>query len=66
MEKCYEYFECKKMKCIRRKINDKQCWEIEDTRCEVQNEFILILRKANGSKIEACKLCLYYQYYNTE
>jgi len=61
MKKCYEYFDCGEMDCIRRKNNKLECWEIEDVLCKVHYFELSILQEELGSKKEACKLCLYYQ-----
>ena len=63
-ELCYEYFDCKEYNCIRRNIPDKQCWEIDDVRCQSHSEEFERLKQQLGSKLEACKLCIYYKKHN--
>ena len=61
MEKCYEYFACDKLDCIRRKTNDMQCWEIDDASCREHCECQTLIRTELDSKLESCKLCTYYK-----
>ena len=63
-EMCYEYFDCKAIDCIRREKLDMNCWDIDDVRCCAHSEDFEKLRKILGSKLEACKLCIYYKKYN--
>ena len=63
MEKCYEYFDCTKKQCIVRS-QSLPCWEIESNVCDVHADYIKIIQKEKGSKLDACKLCLYYKQQN--
>lgn len=58
---CYTYFDCKEVDCLRRTNMSKQCWEIDDVRCQSHSKAFDYIKKQVGSKLEACKLCLYYQ-----
>lgn len=62
MEKCFEYFGCKKTDCIIFGMdkNTNNCWDIEETLCNHPNPDIF--KKLVISK---CKLCLYYQSLNS-
>lgn len=60
-EYCYEYFDCKEQNCIRRKNLDVNCWEIDDVKCQTHSEEFEKLKNMLGSKIEACKYCIYYR-----
>ena len=66
MEKCYEFFDCKKIDCIRHKTDEIQCWEIDGTWCDVRNDDFKLIQAKIGSKKEACKVCTYYQKYYKE
>jgi hypothetical protein len=58
MEKCYEYFACKKEGCPAYGSKDRlECWEIEDTHCNKHNPLLEIMRKYQK---DICKHCLYY------
>ncbi len=61
MEKCHEYFSCEKMDCVRRKNEDLECWEIEETLCDTHSDYVTKIRNYIGGKSEACKYCIYYQ-----
>jgi hypothetical protein len=61
MEKCYEYFDCSKLDCVRRKEEDKECWEIDETLCNSHSRIVDIMKNELGSKILACEQCIYYQ-----
>ena len=61
---CYEYFNCKEFDCIRRKNLNMNCWEINDVRCKTHSQGFEKLKKQLGSKLEACKLCIYYKLHN--
>ena len=63
-ETCYEYFDCKEYDCIRRKMPNKNCWEIDDVECQSHSKEFEKLKNLMGSKLEACKLCIYYKQYN--
>lgn len=63
-EVCYEYFDCKELDCIRRKDLAKNCWEIDGVSCHCHSEEFDRLRKQLGSKLAACKLCIFYQRFN--
>lgn len=63
-ELCYEYFNCKELDCTRRSNLSINCWDIDDVRCHSHSEAFENLRKQLGSKLEACKLCIYYQSHN--
>ena len=58
MEKCYDYYSCKKTNCIMFKLdaNNINCWDIEGTLCN--HPYIEKL------DIDRCKLCLYYKSVN--
>lgn len=63
-EPCYEYFDCKKVDCVRRTLPAKQCWEIDDVQCQSHSKAFADIKKRFKSKLEACKVCMYYQEYN--
>lgn len=65
MEICYEYFDCKQINCVRREKTELNCWEIEDSSCKAYDKSINILRENFSSKLDACKVCVYYQYAET-
>lgn len=60
-EFCYEYFDCREFGCIRRKKLELNCWEVEDVKCKSHSLEFERLKQNFGSKLEACKLCIYYQ-----
>jgi len=66
VEKCYEFFNCEKVDCIRHKTDEIQCWEIDKFWCDVHNDNFKLIQEKTGSKREACKACTYYQRYNKE
>ncbi|MCW8899110.1 MAG: hypothetical protein OQK95_00365 [Gammaproteobacteria bacterium] len=39
----------------------KQCWEIDDVHCQSHSQAFEDIKKQLNSKLEACKLCIYYQ-----
>ena len=45
-------------------MTELNCWEIDDVHCQTHSEEFEKLREKLGSKIEACKLCQYYQRFN--
>ena len=61
MEKCYEYLDCQQLDCVRRKIDDLQCWEIEDTLCYDHSDIFIKFRALFENKIDACNECIYYK-----
>ncbi len=63
-ETCYVYFDCKEIDCVRRNFPAKQCWEIDDVKCQSHSEAFADIKKHFKSKLEACKICLYYQEHN--
>jgi hypothetical protein len=58
---CYEYFGCKETDCIRRDMPTVNCWDIDDVRCKTHSESFETLKDRFGSKLEACKHCIFYQ-----
>jgi hypothetical protein len=60
-EFCYEYFNCKEYDCIRRKNLAMNCWDIDDVKCKSHSEHFGTLKNRFETKLEACKLCNYYQ-----
>ena len=61
MEKCYEYFGCKKTECIVYKnLSDKPCWETEGTLCFF--EPIQVIDDTNEKA--KCDFCLYRNTYD--
>ena len=60
-EPCFDYFNCKAYDCIRREDLSRQCWEIDDVQCQSHSQAFDDIKKQFNSKLEACKLCLYYQ-----
>lgn len=64
MEKCYEYFDCLKLDCIRRENEDKQCWEIDGTLCDTHCRIVDIMKSELESKILDCEVCIFYQQHN--
>lgn len=61
IELCYEYFDCKEFDCIRRKEPERNCWDINDVQCQSHSEQFEQIKKHFKNKLEACKLCIYYQ-----
>ena len=47
-------------------MSDLNCWDMDDVRCQSHSKEFEKLRQKLGSKIEACKLCIYYQKYNQQ
>ena len=64
MEKCYEFLFCEETDCIRREIDDRQCWEIENTSCFDHSDIFVKYRALVEGKMDACKKCTYYQIYS--
>ena len=64
MKKCYEFFDCNKLDCVRHETDDLQCWEIEGTLCYDHSNFFTQLRALVKSKIDVCSECTYYTIYN--
>lgn len=60
-EYCYEYFNCKEYDCIRRKKLAVSCWDVDDVKCKSHSEYFDRLKYQYETKLEACKLCNYYQ-----
>jgi hypothetical protein len=60
-EYCYEYFNCKELDCSRRKNLQMNCWEVDDVHCKSHSENFERLKARFDNKLEACKLCYYYQ-----
>lgn len=60
-EECYTYFDCKEVDCLRRKDLSRQCWEIDDVQCQSHSKAFEDIKKQFSNKLDACKLCLYYQ-----
>jgi len=58
---CYEYFDCKEFDCIRRNNLSINCWDIDDVRCLSHSQEFEDLKNRLGTKLEACKRCIYYQ-----
>ena len=59
MEKCYEYFGCRKTECPMYRRKDVNCWELEETLCfGDNNEFIK--SKLFGTGKKKCDICIYY------
>lgn len=63
-EKCYEYFDCKELECARRNFPAKQCWEIDLVKCGNHSKAFTDIKNYFKSKLDACKICLYYQEHN--
>lgn len=58
MERCFEYFNCKKTDCIaHNKTNETKCWDLKDTQC-VHPLF-------EHLKVKKCSICLYFKTTNT-
>lgn len=64
LEVCYEYFKCTEFDCIRRDDLSKNCWEIDDVQCKSHSPQFEKIKISLNSKLEACKLCVFYQKYN--
>ena len=58
---CYDYFDCKEYDCVRRKRLEMNCWDIDDVKCKTHSKEFEKIKSVLGSKIEACKLCIYYK-----
>jgi len=61
MIKCYDFFNCKNLDCVRRKTEDLQCWEIQNTLCNTQNDSAEQLQAAMENNKSFCELCPYYK-----
>ena len=61
---CYEYFDCKEYDCIRRENLSKNCWDIDDVKCQIHSKDFEKIKSLFNTKIEACKLCIFYQMRN--
>ncbi len=61
---CFDYFDCKEYECVIRKIPDRNCWDIDDVKCKSHSDQFEKLKKILGTKLEACKLCIFYKRYN--
>lgn len=57
---CFEYFDCKELDCIRRQKLTANCWDIDDVRCQSHSKDFEELKSKFNSKLDACKLCIYY------
>jgi len=64
LEKCYEYFACRRTDCVRHKFEDKKCWEIDGTLCDTHDEVTKVMQEEGENKSEICKLCIYYRQNN--
>lgn len=62
MEKCHEYYDCKRSECIMFENDSKylNCWDLDDTLCN--HSHLYSLEKIG---IDKCKLCLYFKSVNT-
>ena len=60
-EFCYEFFNCKELDCSRRKNLNVNCWDVDDVPCKSHSESFERIKVQLGNKLEACKLCSYYQ-----
>jgi len=59
MEKCYEYYGCKRSDCkMAQNTDDIQCWELENTPCHSDTLGLLI--KEGRRKEDICMVCTYY------
>lgn len=57
MDKCYEYFDCKKYDCVMRSQKEEiKCWELEGTLCH--SEHLNLLEEMAGDK---CLYCIYHK-----
>ena len=57
MEKCYNYFNCKKTECVMfQNKGEQSCWETEGTLCFFP-PFKSIIEETNQK--EKCNFCLY-------
>ena len=59
-EYCYEYFNCKELDCSRRKKLDINCWDLDNIKCETHSDHVNDIKNQFKTKLEACKLCIYY------
>lgn len=66
MEKCYEFLYCEETDCVRRDIEDQQCWEIEGTLCYDHSDIFVQYRALIEGKIDACSKCIYYKIYHND
>jgi len=66
MEKCYDFFKCKKTECVIQTNNHLVCWDVDEALCDSYNSDLDLLQKLFESKKEYCELCLYYQEHNNE
>ena len=55
MIKCYDFFNCKNLDCVRRKTEDLQCWEIQNTLCNTQNDSAEQLQAAMENNKSFCE-----------
>lgn len=57
MEKCYQFFRCRKKDCPAYENKDQtECWELEDTLCNSPHQEIM-----QNHKKSKCHYCHYYQ-----
>lgn len=61
MLRCYEFFNCKEMDCVRRKTEKYQCWEINNTLCQSQYDYQKNIQIATDNNKSSCELCPYYK-----
>ncbi len=63
MERCYEYFGCKRADCkIFQNTDNRQCWDLEDTPCHSDTLGLLI--QEGRRKEDICKVCTYHNLVN--
>lgn len=62
MEKCYEYFDCKKTDCIMftKDLITYNCWEIDETLCNHPQHKIF-----EKLDLKKCDVCIYYKSLNS-
>ena len=60
-QQCYEFYGCKEATCVKHKIPDEPCWELEGTPCNCHETATQTIRDICKNKEKACKICSYYE-----
>ena len=62
-QQCYEFYECKEPACVKHRIPDEPCWELEGTPCKCHNTSSNAIQDNKENKERVCKACGYYEKY---
>ena len=62
-QQCYEFYGCREATCVRHKIPDEPCWELEGTPCKCHSTATKVIRDRCENKDETCSVCTYYEKY---